>query len=625
MALLIDPLRSVIDRGGKVRLLTSTYLCVTQPEALETLRTLPGIEARVHSGSAGFHMKFWWFDAKTGGECWAGSSNLSKGGLATNLEWNLRRVDAGTMTTTKAQFDNLWARDDVFAIDEAFLRAYRRARETAAATPGAGHFFVGEKSPTVTPNGAQIEALAQLAELRQRGERRAAVVAATGVGKTYLAAFDVLQSGAAKALYVSHRLEHLHQARRSFARVMPDRSLGVVGGGLDESEADVVFASVASLSLRPELLARTFEYLVIDEFHHAEAPSYGVLRQVRDRAFLLGITATPERQDGHDVLEWCDWNIAYEIRLTEAIDRGWLLPFHYFGIADETVDFANFPWRRLDLMEDLLSVEARAAHVLQHALERGFDGDKRATIGFCAGVQHAKFMAEAFVRYGQHAVAVLGTQTVSEREAIYARLADPKDSLQWVFVSDVLNEGVDVPVVNAVLFLRPTESATLFLQQLGRGLRLYDGTEVLTVIDFVGHHRSTWLTLNALDAPSGGGRRTEVADGVVIRPPRSCEVVLQQRTREILSKVSRFTSRRDTCDDAYRRVRAETSRPLLPVDLWNRTDVPELSFFRQVYGSWIACQGAHRDAPIWSRGLHSERKRPGNTPTRMVSDQWTRV
>jgi hypothetical protein len=402
---------------------------------------------------------------------------------------------------------------------------------------------------------------------------------------------------------VSHRLEHLLQARRAFARVMPSHSLGVVGDRWNQSDADIVFASVASLARRPELLARSFDYLVVDEFHHVEAPSYDVLRQVRDRAFLLGITATPERQDGHDVLEWCDWNVAYEVRLPEAIDRGWLLPFHYFGIADETVDFAKFPWRRLDLVEDLLSVEARAAHVLQHALERGFDGNKRATIGFCAGIRHATFMAEAFVRRGQHAVAVLGTQGVSEREAIYSRLADPKDPLQWVFVSDILNEGVDIPVVNAVLFLRPTESATLFLQQLGRGLRLYPGTEVLTVLDFVGHHRSAWLTLNALDAPAGGGQRTEIANGVVIKPPRSCEVVLQQRTREILAKISRFASHREACDEAYRRVRAELSRALLPIDIWNRLDVPELSVFRKAYRSWVACQEAHDDAPAWSRGL----------------------
>jgi superfamily II DNA or RNA helicase len=509
------------------------------------------------------------------------------------------------MASTRAQFESLWTRDDVRDIDDEFLRTYRKLYASArTASPGAAP-YVADRPARIAPNPAQVEALARLAELRARGERRAAVVAATGIGKTYLAAFDVLQSGARTALYVSHRLEHLLQARRTFAHVAPNRSMGVVGGGFDEAHADIVFASISSLARRPELASRQFDYLVIDEFHHAEAPSYGALRQVRDQAFLLGITATPERQDGHDVLEWCDWNIAYEVRLPEAIDRGWLLPFHYFGIADETVDFATFPWRRLEQIDDLLSVESRAAHVLKHALERGFDGVKRATIGFCAGIRHATFMAEAFVRRGHDAIAVLGTHSVSEREAIYARLADPNDSLEWIFVSDVLNEGVDLPVVNSVLFLRPTESSTLFLQQLGRGLRLYPGTEVLTVLDFVGHHRSAWLTIKALDAPSGGGRRTEIADGVAIKPPRFCEVVLQPRTREILAKVLRITSRpsrREACNEAYARLRSELARPLLPIDLWNREDVPHLSDFRQSFGSWFACQDSHGDAPEWSVG-----------------------
>ena len=618
LALLIDSFRNVIERGGRIRVLTSTYQSVTQPEALDSLLALPGIETRVQSGPIGFHSKFWWFGREEGGECWAGSSNLSKGGLATNLEWNLRRVDADSLAATKAQFDALWSRDDVYGISDSFIRTYRRVYEAGEQIQR--HRFVADVSPPTIPNSAQLEALRQLSSLREKGERRAAVIAATGIGKTLLAAFDVLQSGARNVLYVSHRLEHLLQARRAFARVMPGRSLGVVGGSSDEPDAGIVFATVASLLNRPQLIARPFEYLIIDEFHHAEAPSYGVLRQIRERAFLLGLTATPERQDGHDVLEWCDWNIAYEVRLPEAIDRGWLLPFHYFGIADETVDFSNFPWRRLDLIEDLLSIETRADHVLRHALERGFDGHKRATIGFCAGVRHATFMAEAFARRGQHAVAVLGTQSVAEREAIYARLADPADPLQWVFVSDVLNEGVDLPVINSALFLRPTESATLFLQQLGRGLRLYPGTEVLTVLDFVGHHRSAWVTLNALDAPSGGGRRTHIADGVVIKPPRFCEVVLQPRTREILAKVSRFASRREACDEAYRRIRSELSRPVLPVDLWNRLDVPDIQSFRQAYGNWIECQKAHGDSPAWRDGLTEQH--PALAFLRAVETDW---
>lgn len=346
LGLLVDPLREVGERGGRVRLLTSTYQTVTQPEALEALRRLPGVESRLQDGPVGFHAKFWWFRNRNSGEAWAGSSNLTKGGLATNLEWNLRQVGAEQLGATGRQFDDLWARDDVFSLtDEVLARYYRVYEQHAVRGLGVGVAADVNTSPAA-PNRAQLEALASLELLRTRGERRAAVIAATGVGKTYLAAFDVLRSGARTALYVSHRLEHLLQARRTFGRVFGgSRTLGVVGGGWNEASADVVFATVASLRERPELVARPFDYLVIDEFHHAEAPSYKVLWRLREQAFLLGITATPERQDGHNVLEWCDWNIAYEVRLPEAIDRGWLLPFHYFGIADETVDFMRIPWR----------------------------------------------------------------------------------------------------------------------------------------------------------------------------------------------------------------------------------------------------------------------------------------
>ncbi len=607
LGLLVDPLKEVAQRAGRVRVLTSTYQTVTQPAALETLLALPRVETRIQHGPIGFHAKFWWFKGQDYGQCWAGSSNLSKGGLATNLEWNLRTSDCSDMATTRSQFEQLWTRPDVSPVTEELVRRYRQNYEDKPDADWQYPLLADDDASEVRPNEAQAEALSQLAALRLRGERRAAVIAATGVGKTFLAAFDVLQSGARNILYVSHRLEHLTQARRTFGQVLGrSHSLGLVGDSLYRHDADVVFATVASLKNRPEVLARPWDYLVIDEFHHAEADSYQKLRPIRDRAFLLGITATPERQDGRDVLEWCDWNVAYEVRLTEAIDRGWLLPFHYFGIADETVDFLQIPWRNLKEVESALSVESRVEQVLQHAIERGYDGDTRATVGFCAGRAHALYMAEQFQKRGHAAQAVLGDVSVSDRESIYARLADSTDPLQWIFVADVLNEGVDIPAINSVLFLRPTESSTLFLQQLGRGLRLCPGTEVLTVIDFVGHHRSAWLTLQALHDPHGSGKRTAITDDFVIKPPKSCEVVLQTRTREILSKVARFRTKKAACDDAYRRLREQLDRPLLPIDLWNRNDVPPLDEFRAAHNNWLSCQEANDDAPSWSLDLPAD-------------------
>ncbi len=607
LQLLLDPIQELLERGGKVKLLTSTYQGITQPEALEALLRIPGVECRVQHGNHAFHSKFWWFSGGFGAEVWVGSSNLTKGGLSTNLEWNLRSIEPERIAQTRRQFEVLWNRKDVRPLSTELIEQYRAERPAQAGYPRP-QLLLAADAPEVRPkpNPAQREALAALKSLRERGERRAAVIAATGLGKTYLAAFDVSASGARNVLYVSHRLEHLGQARDSFARVLQGRTLGIVGGQHRQSDAEIVFVSVQSLRESTALRARRWDYVIIDEFHHAEAPSYQPIKAFLDHAFLLGLTATPERQDGHDVLEWCNWNVAYEVRLPEAIEREWLLPFHYFGIADETVDFAQIPWRNgripIDILEDRLSIEARAEMVLEQALMRGFDGPKRATVGFCASIRHARFMAEAFSRRGEHAVAVVGEQSVEIRQAFYKRLSDPRDPLKWIFVADVLNEGVDIPAINSVLFLRPTESATLFLQQLGRGLRLFPGTEVLTVLDFVGHHRSAWVTLQALHDPKGTGHRVEV-DGFTIKPPHACEVVLQRRTREILAKVQRHTSKKVRCAEAYKSLREELGRPPLPVDLWRRDDLPDPKEFRAAYGSWLACQRVHGDEPGWAKGL----------------------
>ncbi|OJT25713.1 hypothetical protein BO221_07600 [Archangium sp. Cb G35] len=605
LQLLVEPLQEVAKRG-RVRVLTSTYQQVTQPEALEALLEMEGVECRVQGGSTGFHSKFWWFRGKSGAECWAGSSNLTRGGLATNLEWNIRSLEEARIEQTRRQFDALWGRSDVQPLSRELIHRYRLHRRPERPAPTPLFLAADEPRRAPQPNPAQQEALKKLAELRERGERRAAVIAATGLGKTYLAAFDVAASGARRVLYVSHRLEHLTQAMRAFGLVLGKKHLGLVGGGQVAADADIVFATVQSLRGNATLLGRRWDYVIIDEFHHAEASGYQPLRKLIEHAFFLGMTATPERQDGHDVLEWCNWNIAYEIRLPEAIDRGWLLPFHYFGIADETVDFASIPWRNGKIpIEDLereLSIDARAELVLEQALLHGFDGPKRATVGFCASIRHAEFMAKAFNARNQNAVAVSGNQSVEERELIYRRLADVTDPLEWLFVADVLNEGVDIPAINSLLFLRPTDSAGLFLQQLGRGLRLFPETEVLTVLDFVGHHRSSWITLQALHDPKGTGTRVDVVEGFTLKPPRGCEVVLQRRTREILAKIRRLTTRQ-RCDEAYRLLRDELGRPPLPVDLWLREELPELKDFRGAYGSWLKCQEDQGDSPAWAKGL----------------------
>ncbi len=583
LALLIDPLKDLVDRRGSVRLLTSTYQSITQPAALQSLLRVKGLDVFLQDGPTGFHSKFW-----------AGSSNLSKGGLADNLEWNLRSQDPRVIQQTRQQFDSLLARSDVRPLSQQLIDAYSLRYVERAGIPTIP-LVADAPFPAAKPNAAQREALNRLANMRAAGLKRAAVIAATGIGKTFLAAFDCQQMGAKSVLFVSHRKEHLTQAHRTFQRVLPN-----IRGR---------FVTVQSLRTNPEILREHWDYLVIDEFHHVEADGYRPLRKLRDNGhtFLLGLTATPERQDGRDILEWCDWNIAYEVRLPEAIERSWLLPFHYFAIADETIDFAKIPWKRgvfdNPALEAELSVPKRVELIIEQALLYGFDGPKRATVGFCAGIEHARYMAKAFNARGLVATAVWGEHGVEERERVYARLASPTDPLEWLFVADVLNEGVDIPAINSLMFLRPTESSSIFLQQLGRGLRLTPECEVLTVLDFVGHHQRAWLALQSINSFTNTGAPVEVGD-FVVKPPKSCEVVLQRKTLEMLTKIRRHTTRRGECDETYEALQYEVNgRAPLPIDLWQRESGASFSDFRAAYGEWLLCQRAHGDAPSWSTDL----------------------
>lgn len=631
--LVANDLRDFQQRGGRLRLLVSTYMYVTQPAALSAVLELPGIEGRLHLAnnaalsSQGFHTKMYVLEDDPA-ECWVGSSNFTKGGLAANIEANLRHVGGREVARVSGLFEQLWSRADVLPLTSDLIDDYRRCIPPPAPKPvqralpvQEGRLVYGVDSadrdpmlPRRQPNEAQREALGRLAALRHCGETRAAVVAAPGVGKTYLAAFDASAVDARSVLFLSNRLEHLTQAERSFREVFGgSRTYGRAFGGRFDTSVDLVFATVQSALGQHALATRRFDYVVVDEFHHAAAPSYSALLDRLDHGFLLGLTATPERQDGRDVLALCDYNVAYEVRLVEAINRGWLTPFHYFGISDDSVDYGDIPWRsgRFDptTLENALMVEARVDAMLRECKVRGFDGPKRITVGFCASVRHARFMAEALTGRGLLAEAVTGDLDVDERERIYARLQDPSDALEWLFVADVLNEGVDLPAINSIVFLRPTESATVFIQQLGRGLRLSEGCEVLTVLDFVGHHKAAWLAANAIHAlhdPSAP-RGPSTVDALALTPPAKCEVVLDRRTLEVLAKVERVArSRKDACLDAYRSLKRDfgIARPR-PVDLLSDAGMPTPSDVRGAWGSWLVLRQGAGDAEPWESALRA--------------------
>ncbi|MDP3500434.1 MAG: DUF3427 domain-containing protein [Myxococcales bacterium] len=634
LQLLLPKMKSFAGRGGNLRVLTSTYMDVTEPQALRSLMVLDRVDTKlINPTDAGFHSKAYLFAAAGGQQrAWVGSSNLTKGGISTNLEWNLSARDSATCREATELFESLWTSTvssplTTRAIDD--YEAVRRERAFAARLPEHDElpFALQAAEPAaglIVPHAIQAEALAGLKQQRatgaQRadGSKRALVIAATGVGKTYLAAFDAQSMGAKRILFIAHRKDILVQAEAAFRRVLgfkPEAACLLYEGEEVGSEP-FVFATVATLASlanrKHPFLKTAFDYVVVDEFHHADAKTWRRVVDTIKTKFLLGITATPERADGRDILELCDFNTAYEVRLPQAIERKILIPFHYFGIPDEGLTEERVPWRngRLDpvRLEAELQLPERVENLLKNAEEKGFDGSKRVALGFCQSLKHAKYLQTKLSEKGVDSAVLEGVDDRAVRDDIYTRLQDPNDPLEWLFVVDLLNEGVDLPAVNVIAMLRPTESMPLFLQQLGRGLRKSPGTEVLTVLDFVGHHRNAFLPLEAMNDPAGVLSNADRATKeLALSAPPFCEFLLEDRTIEILRTIrERTKSRKDKAKEAYVKLKSELGRPPRPIDFWGQRDLPSFSEIRSAFKSWSRARKEMGDALPWERELVDE-------------------
>ena len=480
-----------------MRVLTSDYLDVTDPEALRLLILLQeqGAQARVFdAGATSFHLKAYLFAHFTDrgdlhGSAFIGSSNISHQALTSGLEWNYRIDYPGDdgFLEARRRFEQLFAHPCTVELSDAWIDRYARRRvpPERAISPG-----TDEREAPPEPTPLQVEALAALNATRAAGFQRGLVVMATGLGKTYLSAFDSEQVGARRVLFVAHREEILNQAAETFLRVRPKARVGSYKGHIRDTQVDVLCASVQTLG-RSQHLERFspqhFDYVVVDEFHHAAASTYRRLLRHLAPQFLLGLTATPDRTDQSDILSLCDDNLVFTCNLFEGISAKLLSPFHYYGIYDESVDYKEIPWRNGRFDPDQLSSKLATLSRARHALTKWKAHHQQHTLAFCVSIKHAEFMAEQFVRGGVKAAAVYAGSPLSRGEAL-DQLRDGR--LQVVFSVDLFNEGVDLPTIDTILMLRPTESKILFLQQLGRGLRLAEGKEKLVVLDFIGNHTS---------------------------------------------------------------------------------------------------------------------------------------
>ncbi|AMO58289.1 restriction endonuclease subunit R [Endozoicomonas montiporae] len=617
LQLLLNPLQSFLSRGKKGRILTSVYMNITQPEALRKLLDQSNIETRVYcTQHESFHTKAYLFQREysRNNSALIGSSNISKSALINGEEWNVKIPRSNTAEIydqAYTRFEKLWNSENSIPLTESFIDEYEAFYEDNSKkefTNGKTFDFLKKShlnshsisKHTISPNAMQKEALENLVAIRKKGEQRAVAIAATGTGKTYLAAFDAYQFKASRVLFLAHRDELLESAIKTFSEVFQnDQLCGKLTGKTKEFDRPFLFSTIQTLSKDNNLSKfdlEAFDYIVVDEFHHAQASTYLKVINYFSPKFLFGMTATPERMDGRDVLKLCNYNIVCDIRLRDALSMDLLAPFHYFGVADETVDYDEIEQNNGLYVEkklvEQLNTNERADYIIKQIKKYTFQKEKLCALGFCVNRDHANFMSQSFNDKGITSTVLTGLSSPQERQDQIKHLQDAEHPLEIIFTVDIFNEGIDIPQVNLLLFLRPTESSTIFIQQLGRGLRKVRGKEYVTVLDFIGNHQNSFMVPLALSGETGRrdfdkdylkrSIRSEFSD-----LPAGCYVELDEIAKEkIIAKLDSIRlDKVDYLKRLYQQFKQDLGSSPEILDFYTSEYAPNPYFFFSKFGS----------------------------------------
>ncbi|HKL84909.1 MAG TPA: DUF3427 domain-containing protein [Treponemataceae bacterium] len=610
LATLLNTFKELRDHNIKGKILTTNYLTFTDPKALEKLLLFPNIEVRAFTESS-FHPKGYIFKQSNYWSVIIGSSNLTQNALSKNMEWNLKvisAVDGELVRNTRAEFEKVWA--NAVEVTPEWIREYAAIFQDGKSLRTRNAQELPESlddEREIIPNLMQKEAMLSLASIRNKNKKRALLISATGTGKTYLAAFDVKQFGAKKFLFLVHRETIARKTEASFKEIMGSSiSTGFLIGSQKNFDAQYVFGMIQTIS-RDDVLSNippdTFDYIVVDEVHRSGAPSYLKVINYFKPQFLLGLTATPERTDSFDIYSLFNHTIAYEIRLQRALEMEMLCPFHYYGVSEITVEGMEID--EFSEFSNLVSLE-RINHIVENIELYKNNTEKTKGLIFCSRNEEAAEISMQLNIRGYKTIALSGKNNETERENAIKELE--AEHIEYIITVDIFNEGIDIPRVNQVVMLRPTQSAIVFVQQLGRGLRKVHNKSYLTVIDFIGNYANNYMIPIALFGDTSYNRdslRKLINSGSASIPGASTidfDFIARERIFKAIDKAS-FNQQKFLINE-YLEVKKKLGRtPRLSEFLENDSIDPRLIL--EKYGSYpVFLMKAEKDLLIPLSPLH---------------------